>query len=237
VGSWRRFLVEGFVIVVSILLAFGVQASWEEYQERRAESEYLVALRGELDQTRSVIANQRDATSNILHGHESLLEQFTTRSYASSDSLLVWLSHLSRPVDFRPPVAVLDDIVSAGGIQLIRVDSLRLAIAEYERALELVDRASEQAWATWSDRIQPYLETRVPRVDRLALGSFGVTVGIDLPFGPGPFESKYEEIFMDPGFQSMIAERWFRVWDANSALEALGPLIDRIIVMIDENVT
>jgi hypothetical protein len=225
------------VIVVSILLAFGVQASWEEYQERRAESEYLVALRGELDQTRSVIANQRDVTSSVLRAHESLLEQFNTRSYASSDSLLVWLSHLSRPVDFRPPVAVLDDIVSSGGIQLIRVDSLRLAIAEYERSLELVDRNSQQAWATWSDRIQPYLEARVPRVNRLALGSFGTAVGNDVPFGPGPFESKYQEIFTDPGFQSMIAERWFRVRAANSAREALEPMIERLIVMIDGEVT
>ncbi len=38
---WLRVFVEGVVIVASILLAFGIQAWWEETQERVEEQEIL----------------------------------------------------------------------------------------------------------------------------------------------------------------------------------------------------
>ncbi len=41
---WLRVFVEGVVIVGSILLAFGIQAWWDEREERVAEAEYLTAL-------------------------------------------------------------------------------------------------------------------------------------------------------------------------------------------------
>ena len=41
---WLRVFVEGVVIVGSILLAFGIQAWWDERQERREETELLLGL-------------------------------------------------------------------------------------------------------------------------------------------------------------------------------------------------
>ncbi len=45
---WLRVFVEGVVIVGSILLAFGLQAWWDERDERRAERIYLEQLRADL---------------------------------------------------------------------------------------------------------------------------------------------------------------------------------------------
>jgi hypothetical protein len=41
---WLRILAEGFAIVVSILLAFGIQAWWEDRQERAVEAALLTGL-------------------------------------------------------------------------------------------------------------------------------------------------------------------------------------------------
>ena len=41
---WLRVFVEGVVIVGSILLAFGIQAWWDESQEREEEQEALAGL-------------------------------------------------------------------------------------------------------------------------------------------------------------------------------------------------
>ena len=41
---WPRVIVEGAVIVVSILLAFGIDAWWEGRQERAEEGRYIAAL-------------------------------------------------------------------------------------------------------------------------------------------------------------------------------------------------
>ena len=45
--NWKRLALEVVVIVGSILLAFGIQAGWEEWQERREEIQLLSALRTE----------------------------------------------------------------------------------------------------------------------------------------------------------------------------------------------
>ena len=43
---WARVLVEGVVIVASILLAFGIDAWWEQRQDREEERRILQALTG-----------------------------------------------------------------------------------------------------------------------------------------------------------------------------------------------
>jgi len=231
-AMWPRALLEGVIIVLSILLAFGVQASWESYQERRQEREYLSALREELRRGLGIQADRIAVLGNSLRAHESLIGQFGAGERAPADSLIYWLSELSRPNQFSPPTAVLEDIVSSGGIQLIKDHDLRLAVAEYDRALTNFERVADQAWATWSERIQPFLEGEVPRVDRLRLGSFNS--GGQVPFEPAPFPSNYDGIFRSPAFQSMIAERWIRTRSSLTTLEDIARRTTDLIAMIDD---
>lgn len=51
----RRWLVEGAVIVVSILLAFGVDAAWDARQERRAEGVILASLVADFETVRDLL--------------------------------------------------------------------------------------------------------------------------------------------------------------------------------------
>ena len=44
---WKRLSVEAAAIVVSILLAFAIDAWWEERLERKEEAEQLVRLHAE----------------------------------------------------------------------------------------------------------------------------------------------------------------------------------------------
>ena len=46
---WKSITVESVAIVVSILLAFAIDAWWEERQERRFEQEALVSLKSEYE--------------------------------------------------------------------------------------------------------------------------------------------------------------------------------------------
>lgn len=227
---WARLGAEGSIIVVSILLALAVQAWWEGRQERRQEREYLAALRGELEGGLAVLERSEVAVSDILHSHEALIGQFGAVPLAPPDSLVFWLSALSFPPSFfNPPTAVLDDLVSSGGIQLIKADRLRLAVAEYGGSLRQFEDIADQAWATWAERIQPALEGRVSRVDRLRKGRYPRPV----PFGPSPFTPSYEDLFEDPALESMIAERWTRLDAARSTLERIRSLATELVELID----
>ena len=54
---WMRVLVEGAVIVVSILMALGIEAWWDGSQDRSAETEILAGLRADFEENdRQVVA-------------------------------------------------------------------------------------------------------------------------------------------------------------------------------------
>jgi hypothetical protein len=230
--AWERVGIEGLVIVVSILLALAVQAWWEGRQERRQEAAYLGALREELKETQGQLAELQQGLARNQHSHEQLVAQFPGNDLAPPDSLMLWLSSLSFPGRFNPPTAVLDDLASSGSIRLIRDDTTRLAIARYESLLRDFRDSSDQAWAAWAERIQPFLEGRISRVDRLLRGTFPRPV----PFSPAPFSSRYSEIFAEPAFQDMIAERWIRIDGARNILEQIAVVLDEISARIDRQI-
>jgi len=228
--SWSRLGAEGSVIVVSILLAFAVQAWWEGRQEQRQETEYLTALQGELEEGLVRLPQTAAAVADVLHAHEALLGQFHEPALAPADSLLFWLSALSWPPNFSPPTAVLEDLVSSGGIQLIEADRLRLAVANHEGFLRRFEETADQAWATWAERIQPYLEGRVSRVDRLRQGRYPRPV----PLAPSPFPPSFQDIFSDRTFESMIAERWTRLDATRSTLDRVRSSMTDLVALIGE---
>jgi hypothetical protein len=55
--SWLRVVTEGVVIVVSILLAFGIDAWWERHQDRQDEVQALLDLRADLATDSADLAN------------------------------------------------------------------------------------------------------------------------------------------------------------------------------------
>lgn len=219
------------MIVFSILLAFAIQAWWEGSQERKREIGHLAALRSELEVGLDIIPGAKTTMAKLLYSHEALTRQFPGDALAPEDSLFVWLSDVSRPANLRPPTAVLDDLVSSGGIQLIKSDPVRLAIADYQRLLAIHQTNIDQAWATWAERMQPFLEGRVPRVERLRRGTYGAER--PLPLAPSPFTSDFASIFNDPSFSSMIAERWMRLDQAGRNVDAIGSLMEELIALID----
>ena len=69
---WPRVLVEGVVIVGSILLAFGIDAWWDARKERDRESQLLVGLLGDFETTRSDL-EQRLVTIMLQNGMATLM--------------------------------------------------------------------------------------------------------------------------------------------------------------------
>ncbi|MDT8342011.1 MAG: hypothetical protein RQ751_10910 [Longimicrobiales bacterium] len=230
--SWRRLLVEGAVIVGSILLAFGIDAWWDATRDRSRELGYLRALAAEFTSAQDAAIALEPGRVQAARSAASLIRQVQGAARAPEDSLFLWASGLSQQIEFNPPRAVLDDLVSSGETQRIRSDTLRLLLARYPAQLAQVAYADAQAWATWEDRIQPYLEGRIPRVDRLRRGTFGRA--FDVPFSPSPHPARWNEVFATPRFEDMLAERWMRLEIARRRFEGTRQLIDALLRAIHE---
>ncbi len=134
---WLRILVEGAVIVASILLAFSIDAWWAGMQDRAEERLVLQALQTEFDDNLSGLRGVHE----VHERYEAELSDLVGRmvnagdgnTFAVADSLL-------RPlVSFRtadPAMGTLNTLLASGRIDLIRSQDLQKALAGWPAALE-----------------------------------------------------------------------------------------------------
>ena len=109
-------------------------------------------------------------------------------------------------------------------------------MALYGRTLVRFQTGNDSAWAIWEQRIQPYLEGRIPRLNRLMIGSFGrvrTRSGMEFPFALSQHKADFERVLSDPVFEDMIAERWLRVENRLQSLRRLQVLMEEIVGMIN----
>ena len=129
---WLRVFVEGAVIVGSILLAFGIQAWWDESQERVEERQALESLAREFASAADVLDRDLLAIDSVALAANIVLG-WTGPSADSrhADSLALLMPLITRVTDFQPPVGTLQALLASGELRLIRNDSLRAKLASF----------------------------------------------------------------------------------------------------------
>lgn len=133
---WTRLLVEGVVIVGSILLAFALDSGWDRLQEREWERSQLATLRLELEEN----LTQAETSIEIHTSLERQMDQLREWSLAgpaghrealpagSVSSLLAW-----RTTEFS--LGALDALVTSGDLGRIRSADIRRALTMWRRQL------------------------------------------------------------------------------------------------------
>lgn len=155
----RRFLIEGTVIVFSILLAFWIDAWWEESQEREREVMLLRALLDDVQTMRQGFDTQRSYNEAILDATETLLHAGASRSTRLSpndvDRLLgnvVWYNTYT----FWES-ASMDLLVSSGDLaDLSDLNLVQLLLSLHNR-IESAQRRYRLDEAFYRDRLIPFL--------------------------------------------------------------------------------
>ena len=76
--SWKRLLAEGLAVVASILLAFGIDAWWQDRQIRKEEHEILQGLQEEFLTIHEVLTRHSALHMDSLKSLEEFLSIFDT---------------------------------------------------------------------------------------------------------------------------------------------------------------
>ena len=84
---WPRIFAEGVAIVVSILLAVGIEAWWSDRQIRQDVQDNLIALRAELDSNLGVIERELSYRQVIISSIEALDTTIFNESTLSPDEV------------------------------------------------------------------------------------------------------------------------------------------------------
>lgn len=155
---WSRLLIEIAAIIISILLAFGIDAWWQTHLDRQREREIVTALREDFRQNRR-------AAAEVISFHETALVRFARLRRLSAadiaslprDSVNAF-AILAGPYTFDAVRGNLDALLGSGEIGLLRDPRLREALVTF---LNLVDDSGEDARylgnaaeAVWAERLR-----------------------------------------------------------------------------------
>jgi hypothetical protein len=134
---WVRIVAEATAIVLSILLAFAIDAWWDRLGHRREEAAALAALHAEFLGAEQEITRAREVHLERLAATTALL-RFTNPipTAASIDSAATLLWSLLRMTTLDPPQAALAGLVGGGRIALLKDRALAGRLLAWPGLLE-----------------------------------------------------------------------------------------------------
>lgn len=149
---WLRVIVQGAVIVGSILLAFGIDAAWDARQDRVQEAAYLGGILVDLSSDSTDLVDRQVIAIRGLEAADRLLElRRDPGSTAPADSLATWFLHAAFVDNFQVLDHTYREILGAGGLSVIRDESLRRRIADYYHSIESAEFFTEYYTGEESD--------------------------------------------------------------------------------------
>lgn len=147
-----RLAAEGVVIVLSILLAFAIDASWAERQLRVEETEALAALEAEftsnLHQVNTVIEMHTTWLEFVRMLVELPDERITALPQETVSGIMLATAN---PTTFDPVLGTTTSLVQAGKLGVLRDSRLREALSTFENFVDDAEHDAELLFALAPD--------------------------------------------------------------------------------------
>ena len=235
-----RLLAESAVISLSILLAFAVDAWWQERGELRLEREYLVGLVVELEASRLELDSDLAAREELEWGLERIIRSSDGAPPPPIDSTRATLGRARTTRQFTPVRSVFDDLVSSGRLQLMRSDAIRAGLLTYAQALDKNTLTEQTTREFVADRFAPYLSRRVP-LDAVSLGELVQFRPGELTFegiGTGGARTlsrpSLDALVEDDVFRNLLIERREMVARVLARNREVSRLIDGLYALVQQ---
>ena len=153
---WLRIFVEGVVIVGSILLAFALDAWWDDAASRRALQQELENVAVEIDVNRGRLSFHIDLMERMTSAGSSLLaemEDVPEGSLFSTSDTVLWL--VDNYPTLNPSLGAVDAMISSGRLASIPDPDLRTGLAGlHERIADAVEEQTK-ALTLYYDHVLP----------------------------------------------------------------------------------
>lgn len=137
---WKRIAVEATAIVISILLAFAIDAWWAEKKEREVEHRTLQALRSDLiasnEELDELLQGLADARTNFARFQSATPAELTK---VDPEAVRLIVVSLVTPASFEPITATHDALSNDGRLGLISDLELLRHLSNWQRALDDIE--------------------------------------------------------------------------------------------------
>lgn len=230
--GWGRTILEGLLIVLSILLAFGIEAGWSERGERQAEVEALRGLHDDFVQTVDRLVEAKSEHDRIRAAGLRLLSLTgpnaeTSDSDLTLDSLVMTLIH--GPIVF-PVMATYDALIASGQVEILSNGELRRALATWAASMEDLSQVEREARAQMDQRFLPFLWDYIPIItlDLNTLSEYEEST-----LERSRFPSRYRELLRSLRFENGVEERMNSSRNAFNGVADITEAAERIVVLLE----
>lgn len=226
---WPRILAEGLVIVVSVLLALGADAWWDDRKEAAEEGRRLAAVRVELTEAQASYDELLETITRRTAYISEVMQQSNEYSGAESklDSLFFRLGPLTDPT---PSTVALEDAVSGGALGLIKSAEIRTTLGRYNGAVE---RMQDEVTAI-RDRFESELSYNYQYINLRRQMATSPSDAFDVGLPDVPLQPRYVELLRDRRFlnqlvgqAALLSRLRLRTEEAITVTRELIALLDR----------
>jgi hypothetical protein len=228
--SRSALVIEGIVIVASILLAFGIDAWWDERRAELEAREYIAQLKVDFQANAARLADIRSIHEAALDASYEILARAGVAGVSQSSETTAALILLSvRSWTYDPVLGGISSLIQSGNLGLLRNDALRVAVAGWpDIARDLSDDERTENRALF-ERVGPYLIEKGVMTDVLLAG--GGLARIDVP--PG---SDLSELLSDPVFLQMTSWRINNLENVMDEVQIVEDSIHHILELLEKSV-
>lgn len=219
--------------MVSILLAFGIDALWAQYQLRIEEKETLASLRLEF------VANL-EAVNKVIDAHILFRGRVATLITLSPDEIRALpqtevselMLSMANPWTFAAVLGTTDSLVNGGKLSVLRDERLRSALMTFLNQLEdtiedtnYLTRGAEELWKAETNHGGPWTD---PATE---IGSHGEIR--DLTFIPKATPEDLLNVRSDPEIMGHSKRFHINVAYYITELENIRISIEKILELVD----
>lgn len=237
--QWRRLLAESVAVVLSILLAFAIDAWWDARQESGRERDLLAGLRTDFESSRPGLEGRLILARRMAAGTVELLDRIEARESSREvlvpDSLI--LAVLGGPT-YEPATNTLDAALASGEIELLESAELRTELANWRRLLSDTREDELEVRRVTNEQLVPELARSVdlgPFFSRVLAWSGGDPYGAGrrIPDGREPAPAPAVRLPVTTEMIGALALRRFYVEFAAADLAELLESLERVLALIE----
>ncbi len=232
---WKRLTVEAVAIIVSILMAFAIDAWWDERQTRNEEQQILHGLKEEFIVIHKTLTRDKAEHLTRLRFLEDLLLEFENGQSDNAGPILdVALLSLVSPSTTDIGNGTLDALLNSGSVEILQSRKLRAKLAAWPGVIsEVWDDQANGAKMVFEIHIPYFISENVPA---------GAAMSQWYSDWPIPVQSMSSDpdaitrLLDDPKFRVLVEIRYGFLRHLTDEFEAAILAAEEIVSEIDESI-
>jgi len=226
--SWRRLAAEGAVIVVSILLAFGIEAWWDSRSDSVQARALVTALSKDFITTGERFSEAWAAYETVLGSMERILTYAEAGLVPESEweQIDTLLSRVFYSINtFEPPMGAVETILNSGRLDLFRDQELLGELTRWTSTINEFKTLKRAGTDHFYQSLYPFFR------ESLNLQDLDKDIPWAVPWPHDPTEAA--ALIMDRSFQNAIYMHYVLYHNIGEKLHGIEEAIGHISEMTD----